>query len=255
MNRREFVKAGFVGVVAAVLHACGVRETPAPTATTAPTAKPSVTPPGATPGASPTVRKILANDNREGFYVRYFNPFPAPDRQAWRLQVQGLVDEPQEFDYEAVLNFPSTSQVSRMKCVECWSAKAKWEGFTYETLADIVKPSSQATHVRFECVDGYYEVVSIEELSQPRVLFVLKMNDRLLPDEYGSPLRMIFPSKYGYKGAKAVNVLRFQDKPGRGYWSSVGPYTVSGDIEPGFDRPLDIPDGVRQIGGGEITEY
>ena len=66
---------------------------------------------------------------------------------------------------------------------------------------------------------------------------------------------MILPSKHGYKGAKAVHTLTFTDKDGPGYWSYVGPYSISGDIEPGMDHPLDLGGGARPISGGEITAY
>lgn len=259
MNRRNFIRAVLLTGVASWLRAClGVRVeiTPPPTAATPSAGAPVPSPSPAPPTVAPTAgAKMLGNENREGFFIRYYRAFPAPDRNAWRLRVQGMVENPGEFDYPTVLGWPSVAQVSRMKCVECWSDKAKWEGFTYDTLAAIVKPLPTATHVRFDCADEYWEVVSIEELRAPRVLFVLKMNDELLPDEYGSPLRMILPSKYGYKGAKAVHTLTFTDKDGPGYWSYVGPYSISGDIEPGMDHPLDLGGGVRPISGGEITDY
>ena len=260
MNRRTLLKTVLLGAAASVLRACGVRTGPtAPRPTEPPFAKPLVTPastlapPSAVP--PPATPAILQNENREGFYIRYYRPFPAPDRNAWHLRVEGLVKEPLEFDYATILGWPSESQNSRMKCVECWSARAKWEGFRYDTLAEMVNPSPLATHVRFECADGYWEILSIEELRHPRVLFVTKMNDALLPAEYGAPLRMIIPWEYGYKGAKAITVLRFQDEGGAGYWPTVGPYTVDGHIQPGYDYPLDHPGERRAIDGGEITEY
>jgi DMSO/TMAO reductase YedYZ molybdopterin-dependent catalytic subunit len=59
------------------------------------------------------------------------------------------------------------------------------------------QPQREASLVRLDCADGYWETVSIEELADPRVVFVLRMNDDLLLDEYGAPLRMMFPSMYG----------------------------------------------------------
>ena len=255
MNRRQFVKATLIAGAASFLRACGVRVQPTAPPQSLDTAVLFPTPHPTLPAVPTVGPKMLGNENREGFFIRYYRAFSAPDRYAWRLRVEGMVESPVEFDYQTVLGWPAVAQVSRMKCVECWSAKAKWEEFTYETLAGIVKPSPLATHVRFECEDAYWEVVPIEELLAPRVLFVLKMNDELLPDEYGSPLRMILPSKYGYKGAKAVHTLIFQDKDGPGYWSYVGPYTISGDILPGVDHPLDLPGEGRTMSGGEITDY
>lgn len=39
-----------------------------------------------------------------------------------------------------------------------------------------VNPKPEATHVRFDCADAYWEVVSIEELADPRVIFVLRLH-------------------------------------------------------------------------------
>jgi len=86
-------------------------------------------------------------------------------------------------------------------------------------------------------------------------MFVLSMNDELLLDEYGAPLRMMFPSKYGYKSAKTITAITFMDRGGVGYWPTVGPYTGHGEIQAGFDYPQDLPHQSKQIEGGEITAY
>jgi DMSO/TMAO reductase YedYZ molybdopterin-dependent catalytic subunit len=199
--------------------------------------------------------ELLRNRNDPNYNVRYVNPFPPVDHKAWRLEVTGLVDNPASFSLEDLLAWPQMEQVSRMKCVECWSFKARWGGFHYNALAERVVPQPGATHVRFDCADGYWEMVSIEELADPRVVFVLRMNDELVQDEYGAPLRMMFPAKYGYKSAKAVTTVTFTDQEGKGYWSTVGPYTVDGQIQPGFDWPQDLPNQRKDIEGGEITAY
>jgi sulfoxide reductase catalytic subunit YedY len=171
------------------------------------------------------------------------------------LKVAGLVENRGNFSLTDLLAWPQMEQISRMKCVECWSFKAKWGGFHYAALAERVAPTPEATHVRFDCADDYWEIVSIEELTDPRVVFVLRMNDELLLDEYGAPLRMMFPAKYGYKSAKAVTSITFTSQDGPGYWSTVGPYTGHGNIQPGIDFPQDMPGERKQIEGGEITAY
>jgi DMSO/TMAO reductase YedYZ molybdopterin-dependent catalytic subunit len=139
-----------------------------------------------------------------------------------------------------------------MKCVECWSAAAEWEGFHLSSLLEIANPSPDAKWVHMQCADGYYESMSIQELLKERVLFVHHMNGELLPDLYGAPLRLMVPFLYGYKSAKALVRLEFAKEELPGYWPTVGPYTESGIIEPGRDHPLDL-EGSREImGNGEI---
>jgi len=203
-------------------------------------------------GPQATPVRILANENRADRNVRYFSAFPAPDPAQWSLKIEGLVQKPQQWSFAQMQELPYVSNVSRMKCVECWSWKAEWGGFTMQALADRVKPDPEARFVRFNCMDGYWEVLSIEELREPGVIFTYKMDGKVLPAEYGSPLRAIVPSKYGYKGAKAIERLTFEKDPGGGYWSTYG-YSIDGTIQPGYDHPQDLPGGARAIPGGQVV--
>ncbi|NIO67575.1 MAG: molybdopterin-dependent oxidoreductase [Anaerolineae bacterium] len=112
-------------------------------------------------------------------------------------------------------------------------------------------PLPEAKWLHFYCADDYYESLSLEELLMERVLFVHRMNDQILPDVYGAPLRLMVPFKYGYKSPKAIVRLVFAEEELRGYWPMVGPYSTDGDIQPGSDYPLDLGER-RQITGGEV---
>lgn len=260
VSRRRLLRYGGLGLLSWLAAACGLRVPPTatPAPTSLPTSRPTVVPP---PSPTPTARRVapselLHNENRPGFYIRYAKPFPPPDVDAWRLSVEGLVAEPITLSLtEIEQRLSLVSQVSRMKCVECWSAKAEWGGFTYQALAELARPLPEATHVHLQCIDGYWEVLPIEELARPRALFAYRMNGERLPAPYGSPLRLIVPWLYGYKGAKAIAKLEFKAETGRGYWSTVAAYSPEGRIQAGFDYPLDLDDGAHQIEGGEITKY
>jgi DMSO/TMAO reductase YedYZ molybdopterin-dependent catalytic subunit len=201
---------------------------------------------------------VLTNENRPAvkpdWNVRYFQPYEPVDPNEWRLAVDGLVAAPQAFSLDDLRALAREEQDTRMKCVECWSARAVFAGFTYATLAEVVQPSAEATWVTFECADGYYESLSIDELSQPRVLFAYEMDGEPVLDEFGAPLRLVAPSKYGYKWPKAITRLLFVTEEEEGYWPTVGPYSPEGTVQPGRDFPLDIGE-AQEIDGGEITEY
>jgi sulfoxide reductase catalytic subunit YedY len=241
MTRRDFLRiagASAAGVlVADSLSACGVG--------------PSAMEPTGT-SALTTTPEILRNENLPGFNVRYYNPLPAPDPSQWRLSVEGMVKKPQSLSLDDVQNLPAVTDVRRLKCVECWSARAKWEGFDFDTLRELAEPEADARWLLFFCADGYYESLSLDELAEDGVLFAYGMNDQPLPAKYGSPLRLVVPSKYGYKWPKAIVRLEFAADEKAGYWPTVGPYTTSGVILPGRDHPLDLPDGSRPIEGGEV---
>ena len=245
LTRRQVARLALAGMTATILSTCGIEANPA-TSTPIPSPTRSFIP---TPAPS---RPMLRSDNIPGFYVRYIRPIEALNRDTWTLTVEGLVGNRQVLTYPEVLSLERANQVSRMKCVECWSAAAKWEGFHLSTLLQLVNPQPDAKWVHMRCADGYHESMSVEALLRERVLFVHHMNDALLPDEYGAPLRLMVPSLYGYKSAKVITRLVFAPDELAGFWPSAGPYTTHGTIRQGRDNPLDLV-GTRPIaGGGEI---
>jgi sulfoxide reductase catalytic subunit YedY len=247
MSRRQFTRLLIGGMATSLLSNCSPETLPAPaTAIPAPTR-------AQTPTATPS-QPLLRNANTPGFYVRYYRPFEAVEPDRWNLAVDGLVRQPQRLSLPEVLALPRRSQVSRMKCVECWSAAARWEGFHLSSLLELAVPQADARWVHFQCADGYYESMRVEELLEERVVLVHHMNDTLLPAVYGAPLRLMVPFLYGYKSAKAIVRIEFAEEERRGYWPTAGGYSASGVIRPGRDHPLDLP-GSRQIAGGEEILY
>jgi len=246
ISRRHFARLAFGGMALTVLKGCTFGQPLTPG--TSPTETGAL---GVTPSPLSPARPILQNDNQPGFYVRYYRPFEAVDPSQWSLSVEGLVTNPVKLSLPDVQSLPLVSQVSRMKCVECWSAAAEWEGFHLSSLLDLTGPLPSAKWVHFHCADGYYESLTLDALLDERVIFVHRMNDQTLPDIYGAPLRLIIPPLYGYKNPKAIVRLVLAEEQLRGYWSTVGPYSQQGIIQPGRDHPLDIGE-TRQIQGGEV---
>ncbi len=249
INRRQFLRLAAASIISATLAAC---QQALPGATEEPDVTP--VPPPSAPDGTPAqaAARVLVSLNRPRYNVRFLGRTPVLDHAAWRLQIEGVQQGPTLLSFaEMVETLAVTRQNSRLVCVEGWSFRADWEGFTLQALLDVVQPVPQAKYLRFEAVDGYYEVLSIEELLADRMLFAYKMDGEYLSDEHGWPLRLIMPDRYGYKGAKSITRLIFTDKAGKGYWSTVGPYTVAGMIEPGIDRPQDMPGERRQTVEGE----
>jgi DMSO/TMAO reductase YedYZ molybdopterin-dependent catalytic subunit len=191
-----------------------------------------------------------------GFRIMWYNPVPPIDPAVWRLEIKGLVANPVKLTLAQLRALPQVRQSSRMKCVQCWSSRTTWGGFRYGDLAATIKPLPKARAIRIDCADKWYEYMSIEELSNPRVLFVLEMAGKPLPDNHGAPLRLIDPSKYGYKSAKLITSISFVEEGKGSMACDIGPYySPTGEILAGYDTPLDLGGAKRKIRGGEITEY
>jgi len=189
------------------------------------------------------------------FYINYWKPLRRIKADDWTLEVGGLCESSHTFTLDEIKKLPARTQTSRMKCVECWSAKAEWSGFHFSELMKLCPPQPEATGVVFHCGDVYKEHLSLEDLSHPRTLLVTQMDGGPLSDEHGFPLRVIVPSKYGYKNPKAIVKIEYVSELQYGTWSKIGPYSPDGTILPGTDHPLDLGKTPHRISGGEITDY
>lgn len=189
------------------------------------------------------------------FYINYWKPLRRIKAKDWTLKVGGLCENPHTFTLNQLKDLPPVTQTSRLKCVECWSAKAEWTGFHFSELMKLCPPKSEATGVVFHCGDVYTEHLSLKDLSHPRTLLVTQMDGTPLSDEHGFPLRVIVPFKYGYKNPKAIVKIEYVSELQYGTWSKIGPYSPDGTILPGTDHPLDLGKTPHRIPGGEITGY
>lgn len=221
-------------------------------------------------GAETKLKLLLPTDVPDdlGFRTMWYNPVPPVDPVKWRLEIKGLVEKPQLFSLARLRELPRMTRSLRMKCVQCWSARTTWGGFRFESLLDLVKPLKTAKAIRIDCADKWYEFMSLEEMANPRVLLALEMAGKPLPDKNGAPLRLVDPSKYGYKSAKLITSITFVAEGKGSMACDIGPYySPTGEILPGYDTPLDLapdaakpgwkldPKARRRIKGGEITEY
>jgi len=210
-------------------------------------------------GADTRRELLLPSDEPDefGFRLMWYNPVFPLDQRTYRLNLGGLVEKPQSLSLEQVRRLPQEKQVSRMKCVQCWSSRAEWGGIRFGHLIEIAKPKKSAHAVRIDCADKWYEYFTLEQILSPRVMLALEIAGKPLPDRHGAPLRVIDPSRYGYKSAKLVTSITFVEEGKGSMACDIGPYyTPGGEIQPGYDHPLDLGKGVRRkIAGGEITDY
>jgi sulfoxide reductase catalytic subunit YedY len=215
--------------------------------------------PGRPAGAAPTRKLILPTDtpDRHHLKVMAFNPIPAPDPQTWELAIGGLVEQPVRMTTADLARLPRVSQSSRLKCVQCWSGRVRWEGFRAGELLERARPKRGATWVRVDCADRYFDCVKMEDLLHPRTLFAVGMNGEPLSPEHGAPLRLVMPQKYGYRSSKLITKLTLVDVGCQGIVADAWPgyYSPTGEIEAGVDHPFDFPGQARKITGGEILDY
>ncbi len=170
---------------------------------------------------------------------RITRPFPynafypidnAPDLDAadWKLEVSGLVADRTPWTVERLRALPQESQITRLICVEGWSAIGQWGGVPLRTFLERVGADTRARYVGFKCADRYYGSIDMASALQPQTILALDFEKKPLPSGFGYPLRLRIPTKLGFKNPKFITALFVtNDYPG-GYWEDQGYNWFSG---------------------------
>ncbi|WP_422393883.1 molybdopterin-dependent oxidoreductase [Pseudomonas batumici] len=156
------------------------------------------------------------------------NGIPDIDGDDFKLTVGGLVQDKHSWTLAELNQLPHTSQVTRLICVEGWSAIGKWGGVTFSTFLQRVGADTSAKYVGLKCADDYYTSIDMPTALHAQTLLTLSYDDQVLPPEYGYPLRLRMPTKLGFKNPKhVVEIFVTNDYPG-GYWEDQGYNWFSG---------------------------
>jgi len=186
----------------------------------------------------------------------------------WRVEVDGLVEEPFTLDLDDLFAFPLEERLYRFRCVERWAMQVPWTGFPLAALIDRCRPLGKATHVRFvsfldeERLPGqteyghypwpYFEGLRLDEARHPLAFVVLGVYGHPLPMQHGAPWRLAIPWKYGYKGPKAVVRIELTEGRPETFWHQAQPreYGFFSNVDPGRPHPRWTQQTETDIGTG-----
>jgi DMSO/TMAO reductase YedYZ molybdopterin-dependent catalytic subunit len=149
---------------------------------------------------------------------------PEVDLESWRLTVSGLVARPGEYTLDAIRALPRVTQNTRHICIEGWDVVGSFGGVRTADLLAAVGAEPAARFLEVTCADDYYESLDMATALHPQSLICDEMYGRPLSREHGAPLRLVLPTKLGYKQAKYIVGLRVSNVLGskRGYWVDQG---------------------------------
>lgn len=156
--------------------------------------------------------------------VNSFRGTPTINPAAYRLIIDGEVNNPLSLSMSDLQKLPFTSMVIRHVCVEGWAAIVQWGGVRLRDLLAIAKPLPQSKYAYFYSADGYYESWDLDSVLHPQTLMAYQKNGQSLAPENGAPLRLASPVKLGYKLSKWVTRIQLTSELGerRGYWEDLG---------------------------------
>jgi DMSO/TMAO reductase YedYZ molybdopterin-dependent catalytic subunit len=149
---------------------------------------------------------------------------PTFDPTSWRLDVGGLVEQPQTLDYHALRSLPRVEQISTFHCVTGWTVKnVHWAGVRISDVLAPAVPHRSAQALRFVSAEHPYDdYLTVEQASLPHVLLAYEMDGKPLSRGHGAPLRLVIPEMYGYKNVKWLKAIEVVRKQEDGYWEALG---------------------------------
>ena len=151
----------------------------------------------------------------------------------WQLELNGLVSGLRVSlnTRNLLTRFQVKEQITRLVCVEGWSAIAWWSGLRFDDLLRAYPPMSQAKWVRVESSvnldasgnpDPYFVSLDLPTARHPQTLLATHFNGQPLTVDHGAPLRLLVPVKLGLKNVKAITSITYVAEEPRDYWAERG---------------------------------
>jgi len=181
-------------------------------------------------------RRVRTYDRSDVTPLRnnYAGRTPGPEYVAsWTLALSGLASGRSErltID-DLMGRLPRREQVTRLICVEGWSAIAWWGGIRF---ADLLKAYPPAPGMRWAALrsgvnldfhgrpDPYYVSIDLETARHPQTLLATHLDGQPLPVAHGAPLRLLVPMKLGLKNIKVVTEIAYTATEPPDYWNESG---------------------------------
>ena len=173
----------------------------------------------------------------------------------WTIKIDGNVEKTMVISADDLIAKMSLEErVTRHRCVEAWSMVVPWVCFPLAELVKMAAPTSNAKYVQFETFldpktasgqrQGWYpwaytEALTIEEATNPVALMVVGAYGKVLHKQFGAPMRLHVPWKYGFKSAKSIDRITFTEERPISFWEEINKaeYGFWANVNPEVDHP------------------
>ncbi|MCO5087815.1 MAG: protein-methionine-sulfoxide reductase catalytic subunit MsrP [Methylobacteriaceae bacterium] len=173
----------------------------------------------------------------------------------WSVKIDGLCNAPQEIAIDDLIKrMQIEERLYRHRCVEAWSMTIPWTGFPLSKIVALADPKPEAKYVRFETFKDpkvapgqrqiwypwpYTEGVTVEEAKNDLAFMVTGAYGKPLLNQFGAPIRLALPWKYGFKSIKSIVRISFVAEKPKSYWEQLqgSEYGFWANVNPQVPHP------------------
>jgi DMSO/TMAO reductase YedYZ molybdopterin-dependent catalytic subunit len=157
--------------------------------------------------------------------VLHYGPVPTWNPVSWDLRVYGATASGAErrWCWDDFRSLPVREIIADFHCVTKFSVLGiTWAGVPATEILRAVPPSAAATHVMVWADFGYGANLPLDAFGAPDTLLALARDGKQLTADQGFPVRLVVPSRYGWKNVKWVRALEYMVGDRRGFWEERG---------------------------------
>jgi sulfoxide reductase catalytic subunit YedY len=190
----------------------------------------------------------------------------------WTLKVDGLVEKPFEVGLDDLIRkMPIEERLYRHRCVEAWAMAVPWTGFPMKAFLDLAKPLGSAKYVTMQTFQDkavapgqrqvwypwpYTEGLTVPEAANDLAFLVTGVYGKPLANQFGAPLRLAVPWKYGFKSAKSLVRFTFAEERPKTFWEGLqaSEYGFWANVNPEVAHPRWSQAKERMLGSDEMRD-
>jgi DMSO/TMAO reductase YedYZ molybdopterin-dependent catalytic subunit len=157
--------------------------------------------------------------------VLHYGPVPACHPQTWDLRVYGATEAGRErrWTWDGFRSLPRAEIIADFHCVTKFTVLGlTWHGVPAGEILRAVPPAAAATHVMVWADFGYGANLPLDAFAAPETILATHRDGKELTPEQGYPVRLVVPSRYGWKNVKWVRAIEYMISDRRGFWEERG---------------------------------
>ena len=202
-----------------------------------------------------TVASSYNNFYEFGSHKRIWRAARRLPTHPWAVTIDGLVEEEMTLDFEDIARRMTLEErVYRFRCVEAWAMTVPWTGFPLSKLVEMARPLGSARYVRFETFMNpdmasgqrqtwypwpYVEGLTMAEATNELSFMVTGIYGKPVAKQFGAPIRLHVPWKYGFKSIKSVVRISFTEERPVSFWEEIqgSEYGFWANVNPDVPHP------------------